>query len=85
MVRLLTTRFKPVHESLVLIVYAISKGSYQTEHGQNFASTCAMLSILHECSCFIEFIKKSEKRDKICCLLSSSLLFRYKFNKLNNT
>ena len=41
-------------------------------------------------SCFIEFIKvkrveKKRQRDKMLGLLSSLSLFRYEFNKFNNT
>ena len=34
--------FKPTHMILVLILYAISKGSEETEHGHNFARTCVV-------------------------------------------
>ena len=41
--------------------------------------------ILHECSCFIEFIKGLGKTDKMRGLASILSHFRNKFNKFNNT
>ena len=41
-----------------------------------------LLRVLHECSCFIEFIKRVGKRDKMRGLSSIVSLFRNKFNKI---
>ena len=41
--------------------------------------------ILHECSCFIAFIKLVGKRDQMRGLWSILSLFRNEFNKFNNT
>ena len=41
--------------------------------------------ILHECSCFIEFIKRVGERDKMRGLSSILSLFRTEFDKFNNT
>ena len=43
-----------------------------------------LLWILHECSCFVEFIKRVGK-DKMRRLSSILSLYRNEFNKLNNT
>ena len=40
---------------------------------------------LHECSCFIEFIKRVGKRDKMRGLPRILSLFRNEFNNFNNT
>ena len=41
--------------------------------------------ILHGCSCFIEFIKRVGKSDKMRGLLSILSLFPSEFNKFNKT
>ena len=41
--------------------------------------------ILHECSCFIEFIKPVGEKDKMRGLSTILSLFRKEFYKFNNT
>ena len=51
-------------------------------HGVMKTNTCRTL---HECSCFIEFIKRVGERDKMLGLPSILSLFRNEFTKFNNT
>ena len=43
------------------------------------------LTVIHECSCIVEFIKQGGKEIKMCGLLSSLSHFLNEFNKFNNT
>ena len=44
-----------------------------------------ILRSLHECSCFIEFIKRVEEKRYNVKFAELLTLFRNKFNKFNNT
>ena len=60
---------------LIIFVYVYGKVQPPTDKKR----------ILHECSCFIEFIKRVGKSDWMRGLPSILSLFRNEFNKLNNT
>ena len=56
-----------------------------TTKNHNYIGPISKKGILHECSCFIEFIKRVGEKRKNARLAEHFISFRNEFNKFNNT